>query len=273
MNQAKINNRLKNLKNVKAIVEIAKIDTIKKIARSNNVKSLHYEIAEISQQIINYSKQFNKIRTWKKSIKQTKFKQTKSLWIFITLPSALLKMSYSKYETIIEKNIDSKMDSMIAIGDPAIDFAHRKGYNVLTTLENLENSVLKLSSIIIHEINNQKFQRVLIVSQEARTKKSFYKLYPFEDVKYNLKEMKKRKFFYSLSNTREQIFYNYVKNIIGGIYQESYWNFYVEKLAKHESSLNSIDEKIEELKILLAKIIRKKETEEMIHITQFLKRM
>ena len=270
MDKARINKRLKNLKKVKGIVEIAKIDTIKKIAKSNNIKNHHYEMARTSQQIINYSNSLNKFK--KRVSQQKQSKQENSLWIFITLPSSLIKISYTKYERIILKNANKKNDAIIPIGDPAITFAKENQFKIFTQFDNLLKTNLKLSSLLLHVIKSREFNNIFIISQASKISKTFYKIYPFYDIKYDRKKMKKKSFYYSLTDTMEQISYNYIRNIISGIYQESYRNFYVEKLARHESSLKNIDDKIYELKMSLVKNQRKEETEEIIQVIQSVKR-
>ncbi|NQZ65688.1 MAG: hypothetical protein HRT99_00535 [Mycoplasmatales bacterium] len=65
---------------------------------------------------------------------------------------------------------------------------------------------------------------------------------------------------------------SYIHRITYGLIKESQYNYLKEKLIRHEESIKSVDKKISIRTREMNKLIRKNETEELIFVSQTLKK-
>lgn len=273
MDRAKALKKINNLKKMREIVEIAKFDTLQKLAKADKIKDYHYEIAEVSRQVIQHTKaKFHLSNKLSKKIRNMSNVETSKLFVYITIPSNLLNVSYERIEKILSAAFNKETDKVIAIGDPAITFAKRSGYEILYEYETIENTALRVVSMISNQLNSGMYDEMYIVANTDKIKNAPYKIFPIESDGNEIEKYKKTKFYYSLAEAVENISNTYIENIVESIYSEAYRQFYKEKLIRHEGSLQNIDDRIKELKMSIHKSNRKKETEEMIQVSQIIKR-
>lgn len=275
MDRSKAIKRISNLEKVKGIIEIAKFDTLQKLAEADRVKKYHYEIAEVSKQVIAYSK--SKFHLSNKLTKNwlNGNRDKNQLFIYITIPSDLLSISYERLENILDNEFDWDLDKLITVGEPALQYAKKRKLKPVYHYETLDTDLFKLVSLVTNMLNSNEINEVCVVANTKHIKTHSYVMFPIEpdpESKDKYKNMDKMKFYYSLSEVIEFISNSYFENILEGIYKEAYREFYKEKLVRHESSITATEEKIKELKMELHKVRRKKETEEMIQVSQIAKR-
>lgn len=272
MDKAKVIKRVTNLNKIKGIVEIAKFDTLQKLAHARKVRGHHEKMSILSKEIITFAK--NKYHLSALINRKYHEKQVKgNLWVYVTMTSSLIKASYEHFDSMISKDFNPSEDQIIVIGAPAIKFADRKGYDVLFKKDEIDHSSSEVSTIVNDALTNRLFSNIYIVANTKSTKDKPFKLFPIEtDKKQSKKKFKNTKFYFSIIDSIINISASYVENSLHGIYQESYINFYQEKLVRHEGSLKNIDERIDKLKSQINKIHRKEETEEMIQVSQMTKR-
>lgn len=272
MDKAKVIKRVNNLKKIKGIVEIAKFDTLQKLAKANEVKDHHYKMAEISSEVLNFARSKYHISTLiNRKAHERQVKGT--LWVYVTMTSELIKSSYEHFDQMISQGFNPDEDKIIVIGKPAIKFANKKKYDVLLQEENINLSIKTVSSVVNEALTNKLFSKILIVANTKKIRTEPFQLFPLKALpKEKKKAYVKTKFYFSIIETIINISASYVENNLHGIYQEAYINFYQEKLVRHEGSLKNIDERIEKLNSEKNKIHRKEETEEMIQVSQLTKR-
>lgn len=275
MDRAKAIKRINNLQKIKGIIEIAKFDTLQKLAEADRVKKYHYEIAETSKQVIAYAKsKFHLSNKLMDNVFKKNFAGNK-LFVYITIPSDLLAISYDRIETILDKEFNKSKDKIITIGDPALKYAKKRKLSNVSHFGTLEEELVSLVSAIVNLLNSNQVDEVRVIANTSSIREESYSIFPIspDSTKKDVyKKMNKTKFYYSLSEIIESILTSYFENIFEGIYKEAYREFYKEKLVRHESSITTTDEKIKELKMELHKVRRKKETEEMIAVSQIAKR-
>ncbi|WKX02186.1 hypothetical protein [Candidatus Mycoplasma mahonii] len=271
MDKAKVLKRSKNLAKIKGIIVIAKFYTIQKLAKSDKTRNHHYKIAETTKDILGFSQNQYRISTRiSKKIKE-KIKH-KKIWLFITVPSILIKTSHKKLENILMNGFDIENDKIIVVGAPGIKFVKSNNLDIYAEFEHFNESSENVIGLINNIIINSLFDSVMIVSNTPKMKTEAYQLFPIEHNEQIKKDLNKMRFYYSLPETIVNITNTYVSNIIEGIYNESKIFFYKEKLIKYEGSIKNIDKKILFLKLELNKLNRKIETEEMILVKQIAKR-
>lgn len=265
MNKDKILKKIKNLEKVKGIVEIAKVDTMKKLANVSSITSHHYESAKLAQEIMTFA-------TYKLHLKynQKNLQKLPKLFIYISIPSNLIKMSHDQLNKILLKMFDPSKDKIVTIGKPAFEFAKQQNFQILKSYDELEK-IYELISIINHAIAFQNYQEIQVIAMSQQFKNQALKIFPIIQQDKKQKIFDSSKFYYSLSENFENIANTYVVNTIKGIYNEAYKVFFKQKLLKHEEALKSIDEKAEFWKIAINKINRKIETEEMVRISATIK--
>lgn len=272
MDKAKVIKRVNNLKKIKGIVEIAKFDTLQKLSKAKEVKAHHYKMAELSAEVLNFAKSKYKISSLinrKADEKRTKG----TLWVYVTMTSNLIKTSYEHFDHMIDAGFNPETDKLIVVGKPAIKFAAKRKYDILLQEDDIKHSVKNVSSVVNEALTNKLFKTILIVANTRSIKNEPYQLYPLKKIDDKKKKaFSKTKFYFSIVETIINISASYVENTLNGIYQETYINFYKEKLVRHEGSLKNIDERVDKLKSEINKIHRKEETEEMIQVTQMAKR-
>lgn len=266
MDRAKLIKRVKNLEKIKGIVEIAKFDTLQKLAHAQKIKDHHYESATIAKKIILFSKE--KFYISNKLLQKKNNLIDRTLWIYITIPSKLIKVSYDKFNRMLNANFNKELDEIIAVGSPAIEWSKNNKFKIYKEFENLNDSGSLVANLINYVVFSKEFSSIKIVANTPFIKEEPFQLFPIENENFDKKEFAKVKFYHSLSSNIANISNTYVENTIEGIFQETYRLFYKEKLIKHEGSITNIDDRMFNLKKELNKIERKKDTEEMIQITQ-----
>ena len=267
MDKSKVKKRLVNLNKIMSIVQIAKFDTIQKIAKTSKNLKHHYEMAKISREVLTFVKDiYGKL--WKKNSENSK-----KLWIFISIGSPLIKTSYEKYFKIFLENFNKEKDWIIPIGPPAQLFADKNKYKIYKQYDSVEGQEEELAYTLLKGMQINDIKEIQLVANIKKVKDKPYQIFPFEDNKKETTiKLKKYTFYSSVKEISENIPVPYFKNIISGIVQENLFHFYAEKLVRHENSIKSIEERIVGLRSDLNKENRKKETEDMINVSQRAKR-
>lgn len=267
MDKSKVKKRLVNLNKIMSIVQIAKFDTMQKLSKTSKNLQHHYEIAKISREVLTFVKGiYGKL--W-----DNKPKKFKKVWIFISVGSPLIKTSYEKHFKIFLENFDKQKDFIIPIGPPAQLFAKKNEYKIYKEYDDVEGKEEELAYILLKGMQKNEIHEVQIVAKIKKVNDKPYKIFPLtENEKETKLKLKKYSFSSSLKEITENIPIPYFKNILSGIIQENLFHFYTEKLIRHENSIKNIEEKIIELKSDLNKENRKKETEDMINVSQRAKR-
>lgn len=263
MNKEKILKRLKGLEKVRWIIEIAKIDTLQKLAQSTSIANHHYESADIFKEIMTFS--INKLNLKNKYLAKTN-EQKPKLFIYISIPSNLIKMSHDKLNNLLVQNINSETDDVIAIGNEALEFSQKKGYRILHSNLDLKHAD-QVISIINHAIAKNTYESIGVIALTPEIKNKPLNIFPIYQAEKSKKDWNNYTFYYSLANNFDNIANTYVVNILSAIYYESYRVFYKKKLLKHEDSLKNIDQKLEYWQKEIHKINRKIETEELVRVS------
>ena len=268
MDKAKVIKRINNLNKIRGIVEIAKFDTLQKLSNAKKTKSHHDKLSTVSKNIISFARSKYHLSALINR-KQHERDVTAKLWVYVTMTSNLIKTSYEHFDSMISKEFNHAEDQILAIGSPAIKFAKNKKMNTLFESEDIDANSKEIAILLNDALTNKKYSKIYIVANTKSTRNEPFQLYPIKDMNKDAKkEFKNTKFYFSIIDSIINISASYVENTLSGIYQESYINFYQEKLIRHEGSIKNIDERVAKLKSEMNKIHRKEETEEMILVSQ-----
>ena len=272
MNVSKIKKNITNLKKIKEIIEISKFDTLQKIQNAKKVTETYFEIALLSKEILEYSKKKYFMRS---KLTSKKIKTQGVTWIFATITSKLMASSYDVQEKMLLKLFDKEQDQLIVVGQPAIDFAARHEIDVAHALVDIEVAIAELPSIISSIQFLEKTSEVKFISNSVYNKQKPITILPMFKLELNYEHkpqvVKTYRFYPSIGETIESLGKIYVERLIKGLLREAKFLYLKEKLIRHESSIKTVDKKIDEKAAEMNKEMRKTETEELIHITQIAK--
>ncbi|MCP4336780.1 MAG: hypothetical protein GY679_02940 [Mycoplasma sp.] len=272
MNLLKEKRKIQNLLKIYDIIEVSKFSTINELNKSIQISETAFEMAFMAKSIFELAK--TKYKITNKFISNNKNKI--NVWVFATLPSTLLSITYDKYIKIIEKSFKKEEDIMIAIGDTAQSFAKAKGYKVIFEDSKMKDSSDNISSVLSNLFMNNKINQIKFVLNSSKIENKEITILPLD--KLNIKRTKqysldpKIKFYPSMVHSLDATMSIYISRITDALIKEGEYFYLKEKLLRHESSLKSIKEKIKQKTKQNNKIKRKIETEEMIFISQNAKR-
>ena len=272
MNVSKVKKNIRNLKKIREIIEISKFDTLNKLQNAKKINETYFEMAYISKGLIEYSEKKYHI----KSVLTKKTKSDKTLWIFATISTSLMATSYSTQEKQIIDGFNKEKDELIAIGEPAINFSKKYNLKTIYLGEDIDIEIGKLPLIIssMHFIGG--IERIKFVSNSSLNGAKPINMLPLKElnVRYspNNKIDKSYKFLPSVAITLESLGKIYIQRLLTGLLREAKFFYLREKLIRHETSIKTVDKKIDRKISDMNKLNRKIETEELILVTQIAKR-
>jgi len=271
MNTTKIEKRIKNLKRLKEIIEISKFNTINKLKSVQKTMNNTMERAVICKKLLE-----NGIKKFHILDNVDPKKKVGDIFIYISLPSALMDISNVKYETMILKEFNRETDEIILIGEPAITFGGKNNFKPIYMNDSLEDQAFAISSIISRINLGKKQYGVKIVATSSLIGNTPLIVYPLDSFKSNVNgpdiNYSKLRYEPNPLMMMDRLAFTYLYNIIYGLIKDINYFYLKEKLTKHESSIDSINQKLEQQIRILRKTKRNDETEEMILITQVAKR-
>lgn len=272
MNKAKVKKNISNLKKIKEIIEISKFDTLQKLQNATKISDTYLEMALSAKDLIDFANEKYNIKE-----KKIKSKTGKSLWVYVTPDEELMSISNSKFERMIKEGFDAERDSIIALGDKAVKFAHKHMINIeyeAVTSSGLEDLV---ATSIASSIASGEVAKVNFVINSPKLIDSPITVYPMSELnvshKYDgIHVDKKYSFYPSITQSLESLSRIYIFRITNALIKETQYFHLKEKLIRHEGSIKNVDDKIEEKTREMNKINRKNETEELILVSQIAKR-
>ena len=267
MQKAKIEQRIQKLNRLKDVVEIAKFDTLSKLNELEKVTSQHKELARETMNILAFSKQKLAIFTPHEKVPK------KILYVYFSFESKLIKVSHQQQEEMLMKYYNRDTDGLITVGEVAKTFAHKNNLNVITSYQEGEESARDISYIAENLLENGQYDGIKVIGKMNSADKEPITVYPIGNIDEETYKMyDKKTFYFSLPYVVENLSSIYMFNRLSGLKGEARYKFYQEKLVMHENSINNIDEKIDSLKYSILKLERKNETEEMITLSQNIRR-
>ena len=270
----KLTRRIDNLKKIKEIVEISKFDALQKINKATKRRKHHFSIVTQAQNILGFIESKYHLETPFITTKKTKKQTVKTLWVYLTISSPVLKISYKKYEKIILEQANLKNDSIFTIGKEAKDFAKANDFKIFESFNSFENHSEDIVSLLNGVAFSNLFNEIKLVTHSLNALKPESQiLFPINLPKKSFKNspLKQLRFFPSVNKVVESLSNSFISNIVNTVFQESYEYFYRNKLLKNEESLTNIDNILQKVQIKINKLKRKKVTNEVISISQILK--
>lgn len=272
MKKAGIQKNIKNLKKIRDILEISKFDTLHKLKEATKISDTYLKMALSARDLILFvEKEF--------SLKVNKHKSPKNsaLWIYITPESELLSVSNAKSERIILRDYDPKKDKMVALGEKAVKFANSHNFELEFFDKHPANHEDSLANTIAAEIVTGNVNEVKFMFNSPKVDDHPIIIHPISEfsVKMDYKKLKLSKdysFYPSINGSIDSLTEIFIYRVVYAFIRETQFVYLKEKLLRHESSIKNVDERISIQMKLIRKILRKEETEEMIHVAQISKR-
>ena len=272
MNVAKVKKNIANLKKIKDVINISKFDTLHQLQTTSKITNTFFDMAMISKGLVEFAEKKYPIV----SSLNSKKKKNKTVWIFATVPSSMFASSYSDQELQITNGFDHDVDSLMVIGEHAVKFAQKSGFETIYNNLSLDESIDELPSIISSLHNQKLMTRLMFVSNSSQNQEEPITIIPMRDlnIKHNTKLdiNNKYKFLPSLSVSLGSLSQIYVQRLIEGLSRDVKYSHLKEKLLRAEEALKSVDKKIEEKTREMRKLLRKIETEELTMVSQVAKR-
>lgn len=260
MSSSKIKKSLETYNKLNDIISASKLKVLNKMTTIKKSASHNYMEALLSKKIFEQAKnQFN----FTTEIYENDFKTGKNINVVFFDERQTLSHSY---ERIINSFIKEKQDNdlniivtEVQINDPRIEGMRQVDLNGL----------INLSHEISHQYVTKKFEKVFVYSSLSKTGKPttilpMGQLEEIEEFKYNNVINETTNFIPSIEFVIEKSFLDYVKSLV------QYFHFYgrfinlKNTLLKHESSLDHLSEKLDELNRQMNKIRQAKLTEEIM---------
>ncbi len=272
MNLSKTKRNIQNLKKINDIVEISKFSTINDLNKALQVSETAFEMAFVAKNIFQLA--HDKYGVKNKFISNSL--DLPNVWVFATLPSALLSTSYDKYFKIILKGFRPKKDLIVALGETAQDFARSNNFNIIYQSSEMHNQGQIVASTLVSLFINNQVNEIKFVLNSSKITTDEITVLPLD--KLSIQRTKEKplnpntKFFPSMVYALESTATIYINRISDALIKEGEYFYLKEKLLRHETSLKSLETRIKDKTRDMNKIRRKAETEEMILITQNTKR-
>lgn len=274
MNLVQSKKSIAKLKKVRNIVGVSKFLTLQEISKATKISKNALEVSALARDIFvsahkKYHLNLNYIKASSKGVK---------LYIYITFPKSLLSSSYERIEKELLKEFKHGQDKLITVGPIAESFAKKHHIETEYHLDSFDaHSIQKVSALVSHLFDTKKVSQVNYVLQTQRNDRGILTILPvsllnIESTPVEDKIVSKYKFYPSLVETMENIQKIYVLQNTTAIFHEAQYFYLKEKLLRHEESLTNIDEKIIERSREVIKLQRKIQTEELILISQNVKR-
>ncbi len=272
MNSAKVKKSIENLKKIKGIIEISKFDTLHKLQQAKKITNTYFDMANVAKEMIEFAEKNYKV----KSQFPKTFKSGGTLWVYVTIPTSLLATSYIKFDKMILEHYDPEVDSLIAIGKPAVEFAKENKIPTFFESEDLDKEEERVPSMLSVLHMTGEVGRVKFVINSSMIERDPITILPISELNIPYQPLetinKKYKFYPSISNAIEGLASAYVSKLSTALIRESKYFYLKEKLVRHEASLSNVDKRIDMKIREINKLNRKIETEELIHVAQIAKR-
>ena len=266
MNKAAVKKSIKNLRKIKGIIEVSKFDTLQKLQKATQVSDAFFKMAISAKNLVEFAREQYHI------VGKKNKDNNKTLWIYLTPEAEIMSISNAKFDKMIRNEFNPSDDSIIAIGDKAVSFAEKENYNSIYSNRELGDSTNSIASLIYTLVMSGEISRVRVVMNSPKVADGPITIFPINEL--NLRGEsgvtidKSYKFFPSISDAITSLMELYIHRVFFSFIKEMQYFHLKEKLIRHEGSITSVDQKIEEKTRELNKLNRKKETEELILVSQ-----
>ncbi|WP_027119696.1 MSC_0622 family F1-like ATPase gamma subunit [[Mycoplasma] testudinis] len=292
MNIKKIKLRLKNFISIKKIVALKR--NISMIQINQLIKKTRFLLKNVllSQHLIELlvNREHLISPIWKNENDLTKQKTKnnfahKTLWIYLTNVQKYTKNFYIKTnEKLLSQN--KSQDAYITLGKEAQEFVKQNNLTLLHAFDDFNNQLVstKLARLIKTYIVSNQFQEVKFILNTNKIDDYVATIFPIKkfDFKMSLNELQQDidkmqlqdfKIYPGVNEFLESMATNYFENVVDTMVVEASFINFKNKLIEENRQLKQLDDLIKKNKIDLIKIMREKEIEEIVMITEGNKRL
>lgn len=270
MPRKNLQKRLKDFRKIQDAIEVSKFSLMQQIAIKKNLSHISFQTSLVAKEIFDFIS-----KTYSIQSKMNESQDSKGvLWIFVTNSKTFLSMNYSGKQRTLLKHFNKIGDSLICIGQPAINYAEKIGIEPIFTSEFINEEVSRKISWFINSLHlENKVNTTRFLVNTNLSSEDWITVLPITELKLNIEGLpfeldRKVKFMPSIIDAVSTISSLYIDKMTFALLEEAEFYYLKQKLMRHESSLDAIEEKVTKLKFDSFKTRRQKETDELIMISQ-----
>ncbi|NQZ65966.1 MAG: F0F1 ATP synthase subunit gamma [Mycoplasmatales bacterium] len=256
MSEFKINKKLATMNKINDIISVSKLKVLDKISKIKRSSIHSLQIATLSIEVFKIA---NIMYGFESEIYKNNFNTKKNINIVFLEQKMTLSNSFERTLSLFKKN-KRKNDLNLVVCDFDIDIPELNGSTFLKS-----SDIANVSYEIIFRYVSKKYERVNVFSSISE---EFITILPMSEFKMENNLIKKisvsTNFYPSIEKIIEQSFIDYVSSLLKYFYINGKYYELKNTLLKHESSIESLDKKIDELKKDINKMRQSKITEEIL---------